>query len=147
MQTLLIANAVGERIGDFLEGNGDVVPSSTLQEAAANIEKGIVKSLTTRLAEGLEDIRKHITDSIDSIVIPPLLPKSSARPWTTETHWSRAGNAISTTCTPCIPCIPHHPQMTEPSTPNTKRDNSPMPDSSYSTSLTHRRGSCYAARA
>ena len=79
-QTLLIANAVGERIGDLLEGNRDVVPSSTLQEAAANIEKGIANSLATRLTEGLEDIRKHITDSIDSIVIPPPPPQIIGAP-------------------------------------------------------------------
>ena len=70
-QTLLIAEAVGEKIGSLLEGDRDTDPSLSLQKAAAEIEKRIVNSLESRLHEGLDDIRKHITDSVSSIVIPP----------------------------------------------------------------------------
>ena len=74
-QTLLIANAVSEQIGTFLEGNKD--DGSSLQKSTMEIEKRIMTSIETRLNEGFEGVRKHISDSIIAITPPPPPPHTA----------------------------------------------------------------------
>jgi hypothetical protein len=68
-QTMLIVNAVSEQIGAFLEDNKD--GESTAQQSTTEIEKRITASIETRMNEGFEGIKKHISDSIKSIPPPP----------------------------------------------------------------------------
>ena len=68
-QTMLIVNAVSEQIGAFLEDNKD--GESTPQQSTTEIEKRITASIVTRMNEGFEGIKKHISDSIYSIPPPP----------------------------------------------------------------------------
>ena len=71
-QAIAIANAVNERLESLLEDSrGD---DSTTRKSAVEIEQSITETITKRLDEGLESMRKHVTDSINSIVIPPPLP-------------------------------------------------------------------------
>ena len=72
VQALLIANAVSEQLESMQETDKD--DSSPAQRTMAEIERGITESLTKQLEEGLEGIRKHVTDAVNSIVIPPPPP-------------------------------------------------------------------------
>ena len=71
-QAFVIANAVNERLESLLEDNGG--DDSPTRRSVTEIEQSQTETITKRLDEGLENMRKHITDSINSIVIPPPPP-------------------------------------------------------------------------
>jgi hypothetical protein len=58
--------------------DGDAPASAALQKLATELEERITDRVAKRIDDGIELVRKHVTDSISSIAAPPLRPAPNA---------------------------------------------------------------------